>query len=538
MSKRLRAIIWAAVSTKPQADEDEKFSLPKQLEDGRAAAARHGWDVIDELIVPGHSRSYRSLDVLAADARAVGIDAFDRLIDHLHAGDFDVIICRDANRFARKASLLHYIVESIVEDCNAMIYSLHDNLLVTGQNVDMWVTMKGYATRSEIRWFVEATDAGTKRRVERGLPARKLPFSHRYIRDERLRPIGVEIIEDYRRLYDDVYDLIVNQRTPLQHIEVALTARGHMGADGRPFADNAIYTWLHLPIVWGHVTYGHTRRADGRPGNGRTYGAWLFDPALPLPEGVFARLNVLPAVYTGEQAAALKDELLRRKQMRGKRSPHRTSMYSGLFVCGKCGSTMAIRRATGRSTTSLHCPRASASKRKTTNYANDCDELHISAEYIKRYIDQLLRLLLSQADPVLPGISSDETANRLNLLQADIAALDQQIDALIMLQAAAVPAAQSAYQRRIDAAAEQADLLRAQLTTAERRQAAQQYQREQFAAALKTLSGIMAGFWTLPEPAINQHLHRLLGSRRFVVRDGRIAGIVDQPRRPRIRRKQ
>src|SRR6185369_5529300 len=119
--------------------------------------------------VPGHSRNYKSLDKLAADARADGIAAFDQLIEHLENCDFDVFVCRDANRFARRASLLHYIVESIIEDCGARIYSFNDGW-VDATNADIFAMVKGYSTSKEIKDIVEKARRGKDRLTERGLP--------------------------------------------------------------------------------------------------------------------------------------------------------------------------------------------------------------------------------------------------------------------------------------------------------------------------------------------------------------------------------
>ncbi len=52
----LRGVIWCAVSTKPQADEDEKDSLPQQEREGRTFCERENLEVVDVLVVPGHSR--------------------------------------------------------------------------------------------------------------------------------------------------------------------------------------------------------------------------------------------------------------------------------------------------------------------------------------------------------------------------------------------------------------------------------------------------------------------------------------------------
>jgi hypothetical protein len=55
----MRCLIWAAVSTTPQAS-DEKDSIHSQIESAREFVQRSdGWhEVHDPLIIPGHCRSY------------------------------------------------------------------------------------------------------------------------------------------------------------------------------------------------------------------------------------------------------------------------------------------------------------------------------------------------------------------------------------------------------------------------------------------------------------------------------------------------
>ena len=124
-----RLLIWAAVSTKVQA-EDEKQSISTQLADARTFAAANGLAVIGELVVPGHTRSVRTLSELQARSRAVGITAFDDLERLIRARAFDVFWCRGADRFARRQSLLHQIADMLIEDAGAAIYSQSDGLWV------------------------------------------------------------------------------------------------------------------------------------------------------------------------------------------------------------------------------------------------------------------------------------------------------------------------------------------------------------------------------------------------------------------------
>src|SRR4051812_40175169 len=110
MMTPIRAVIWCAVSTKVQAS-DELASLPDQEANQRALCVANGWQIVDVLRVPGHSRRYIDIHKLAAHARAEGVDAFDRILDLWEREAFDVLICRDGNRFARTQSLHAYFVE-------------------------------------------------------------------------------------------------------------------------------------------------------------------------------------------------------------------------------------------------------------------------------------------------------------------------------------------------------------------------------------------------------------------------------------------
>lgn len=64
----MRCLIWAAVSSKPQASE-EKDSIPSQVKAARELIQRNdGWHEVGEpLVIPGHSRSYIFLADAAAD---------------------------------------------------------------------------------------------------------------------------------------------------------------------------------------------------------------------------------------------------------------------------------------------------------------------------------------------------------------------------------------------------------------------------------------------------------------------------------------
>lgn len=64
----LRAILLAAVSTPEQATDD-KISIPHQISLAEAAAALHGWQIMEHLIIAGYSRYYFTVSAAAAAVR-------------------------------------------------------------------------------------------------------------------------------------------------------------------------------------------------------------------------------------------------------------------------------------------------------------------------------------------------------------------------------------------------------------------------------------------------------------------------------------
>lgn len=522
-----RAVIWAAVSTKPQADEDEKFSIPQQIENGKRFAESQGLAVVDVLVVPGHSRSYRSLDKLAEDARQQGIDAFDRLIAHLERCDFDAVIVRDANRFARKPSLLHFIAESIVEDCGASIYDMANGVWVNEQNVDMWATMQGWKTSAEVKWLREALKAGLNGRAERGLSTTRPPWSHVLVYDESgIRPkvTGLAIDESKRRLFNDLYTLVVEERCPFKTVEVELFTRfGHATKAGKPYPETSMYQFLTRPLTWGATGYRFSARFSR--GVDR---AWTYDPSVPPPDGVTLHWGALPAIYEGEQGERMRSELRRRALMSGNRRPTSTRMFSGLLVCDACGRTLSARTsrvldADGRRKAYAYGCNALGPIRDTPKCPQS--SAPASVGYLREYLDGFLRVLITTGDLASLTPAVRDVAAELATVQAELTTLEAALDGLIASQAAAHPATQGRYQARIDAMGEQLAALQRRASALEGMSRRQDRALAGSRAGVAKIEAVFDRFWELPEVEINQLLHLLMGESRFVVRDRQIVGV-------------
>jgi len=514
----LRAIIWAAVSTTAQADEDERYSLKAQEDDARALCAKEGWGIVDTLRVPGHSRDYKTLEKLAADARARGIDAFDKLIEHFEAADFDVFICRDANRFARSPSLLYQIIEYIIDDCQARIYSFSDGW-VDSSNADMFALIKAYSTRKEMRWIRDMGTRGKDKTAERGLIPHIVPMTHLAVRDPASgRQIAIETNEAKRRLWDDLADLIL-AGVGWSAIPRELAARGHVTDAGRQFAHSYIYKLVYSPVTW-----GHTARRWGYQSTGRYhFGSWVYDESEAPPDGVLVFRGTVPPLWTGELAERLKVELRRRRDMVGRRRPGTTYRFSGLILCAACHRAMSLRIAAGRRV-GLRC--STHTRRKFTGV--DCPNVKLLRDDdLRTFFDARMRAALDEGLPDIlaaqkPANSPNYTA-QLAAAEADRATLIKQVERLIGEQAAAPDELQPIYRDQLKA---HADRLNALTNEVRRLQARANEVATATAAQTRELSAVrdmtLDAFWKLPDREINQRLRALLGSWRFLAIDGEI----------------
>lgn len=521
----LRAIIWAAVSTTAQADEDEHYSLQAQEADGRALCEREGWQIVDVLRVPGHSRDYKTLEKLAADARGRGIDAFDKLIEHFEACDFDVFICRDANRFARSPSLIHQIIEYIIDDCSARIYSFNDGW-IDAHNSDIFAMVKAYTTRKEMRWIREMLTKGKDKLAERGLPAGQKPMmAHVVVRDPiNGRALRLELDDSKRKLWDDLAALILEGVGWVQ-IEAVLYQRfGHVNERGQPYAPGQLRHCVLTPQFW-----GHTARHWYTPARTRNDYEWLYDESARVPDGVLMFRNTCPPVYTGELAARVKAELKRRRDIYGRRRPNTTYRYSGLIRCAECGSTLAVRANRGKRYGVMCVPGSRPLTRRSA-----CSQRNfVRHDYLTAYFAAILERLLDGELPAIlaqpPEAASPSPAKALAAVEAERDHLHKQIERLIMEQASAPESIQAIYRQQLQALADRLTILDNEL-----HRLTHQAQAEETLAEVQTLTldeirtMTLDAFWALPEREINQRLRILLGKHRLVADHGQICGVISE----------
>lgn len=527
----LRCIIWCAVSSRAQ-NEPDKISLPQQESDSRALAEGNGWEIVDVLRVPGHSRRYIDFHKLASDAAKQDVDAFHRLERHWETKDFDVMIVRDGDRFARTQALHAYVVERTI-NINARIYSLQDGW-IDDTNYRMWIAMGGYKAAGDIDRLVKARDRAITARAKRGLPiTSRIPISHTVIRDQATgKAVCLEVNEEKRRLWTDLAEVVLDG-IAWYNVEDELYKRyGHVNDEGEKYYPGFMYRLLMKPLFWGHMARHH---ASANAKNGFKYGEWIYDDSAPIPEGATVFHNTHDPVWTGEIADSVKAEIRRRSQVvRGHSDPKNTHRFSGLGVCAVCGSFWATHVQKKKNYRGVLCP---AAKTKSKNLP-DCNNKRIlnerrmtelMTEYLQQMIERQSTDIFNEPDPI-----QEDTELRVQQLDGEIATLELEARSLIRQQAKAGAELQAIYQEelaqintRLKNMKVTRDTLQSKVTVKEATTDLQQ-------STLKEIAEMsLEAFWKQESRYINQVLHRLLGKKRFLLLDGEIIGVAEVNRRQR-----
>jgi DNA invertase Pin-like site-specific DNA recombinase len=515
----MRAVIWAAVSTKAQVGRQNgeefegKESLPTQEAQARELCASIGATVIAVLRVPGHSRRYYTIAECAKDMRDKGITAFDDLLELLDNRQMDVLVCRDGNRFARKQTLHAEVTERII-DAGARIYSLADGW-VDKHNYRMWIAMNGYKAASEVDENVKKRAIGMMGRFKRGLNAGRLPCSHRLEYNSEGEVVRIALNPATARLWDDVATLL------LEGVGWRLLGRelyerfGHAPptAKSKYYGKTTLRYILLNPYFWGHAATGYDRKI----------GLWAFDPDEPLPDGVEIRRNNHEPVYKGELAELVKAELRRRHELvKGRARPYSPQPLSGLLVCGDCGCRL------GRFNAPKQQPYWMCSTKNRPGALVACTErAYITERKAMEQVREIIQewQIKGNVDVLEAMVVGKEHGTTLANLKAEMERIRTEIEVLIGKQAAAPANVGNLYDIQIVKRSERLEALKQEIqklsSTAETPE-----QMERRRAAFVTIQQLGDDLWEQEPLFINQTLVNLLGSLRFVVYRRNIYGVT------------
>lgn len=516
-----RALLWIAVSSKQQAEED-KISLKFQEDQARQWCIDNGYTVVGVLSVPGHSRSESDILTLLDDYAAAGVYAYHNLRRAWQEKSFDVLVAYSLDRLARSGTMLSYVVENTVKS-GATLYLLEDGGMITEEDFRFKMAFGSISVVSSFEQFHKKAKVARRNRVSSGLPASGFTvWSHILERTPTGKSIRLTVDESKRRLFDDLATLIIEGVSWRQMEDELFTRFGH-GDNGKKFYFHFGYNLVHNPYFWGHSAIGFS---DVARNGGQSKCFWLYDAREEIPPHIQVFWNTHEAVYVGEQAAEVKAALLRRRSIsHGKASSATAAKFAGLVLCGHCGFLMT--RVSNQSGNAYY-------RCRSHMYAKDsaCTKArYIREEKIHDHINTMLSDLLASGNYHLVQPEVDYSA-RMQQLREEITTTETRITRLIQKQADAPVEATALYDDQIRQYSEQLRALKNAL--AETEAAAQSATDQNAMTAFDMLKeATLERFWTWDVTKINRLLHRLFGQWKVATLNKEVIGLAKQPKNGR-----
>lgn len=382
MSREFRCVVFAAVSSKPQA-ADEKDSIPTQIARARELIEHRGWEEVHEpLVVPGHTRSISWLH----EARDE-VPAIDGLVRLARRREIDLVICRGYDRLARRRALLAQLSEYLSQR-RVQIYALDkpvepvdpDRLGRRGsasQSAAIIEALSGVQDEEEVNRLTNRREFGMNAVMRRGvrkLPERMIPFGYtRVVEDDRGEEARVDVpqvVEGEKALVGQIEDLYLSGYS-YRRVAALLNAEGIPSPRGSKWQTNTVRNILRNEFYCGLVVWGYRRRER------------VYDPEegdfvkrnvrAPIVEELYELTGYLPTAFdlmdypeecerdgvvvcegehepirSRERQRELYDEMGRRRGMGGRAAAagERCHLFGGIATCDCCGYAMTARPQT------------------------------------------------------------------------------------------------------------------------------------------------------------------------------------------------
>ena len=387
--QNLRAALWAAVSKDEQAQD--KASIPSQLEITRLAAERMGAMVTGTYIADGFSRSsYYNLDDAMED-----IPPLKLLIANIHS--YDIVICKNYDRLGSLGMLIYYFFNQYRKQLYSVQQAtqIHDPETYNPASDIAVPSMIISASQNQVYRIAKISDAftvGTKKRVQDGYYARRLPYGYTTAdgKNATIVPLVAGLLVKF-----PVWFLAGKS---IHQIAKLANETGVTGRTGAAWVASPIINILQNPFYAGKVTYER--------GSNKT--------------GIYKLHKNIEYVDGKHEPLWSWDVYLRIMAEFEKRSEHHATKrdynFSGCLTCGACGKRL----------------RVAYDKYKDTRHYWMCPHhVYIRDKQLEKLVaDQLIALY--SIDAPLPSSALDVaqvTDRELQALRRRMAKLDEENEA-------------------------------------------------------------------------------------------------------------
>jgi hypothetical protein len=332
----MRYAIWAAVSSKAQA-EDDKVSIPDQISTCRMDGQERNWTEFAVYAVLGESRT-RWINLRDAEDEITNPDGshpLREMLDAAQQGKFDVLICYHYNRYRDLISPIEKTLQAYRVQMTSHVQwtepqqpDRYDPLN------DISRTIRRAAKNSsedEVEEFRRRYKKYMPLRISRkGLPKGRISYGYRKPEGREFDANAIPVKDPVKsQVVIKIKDMYIAGQSRWQ-IADHLTSLGIPTPSGkRRWTQIMVGKILRNRFYCGEVHFGETRRAlDPRKRKGVSF---VKNP----PSHVIRNKGAHIPLWDMDVQAEL-DEVLKRRSLKNQgRTTHR---LSGLLYCGICGA--------------------------------------------------------------------------------------------------------------------------------------------------------------------------------------------------------
>ena len=400
-----KAILYARVSTEEQAKTG--YSIPEQLRELRAYAAREGYRVLEEAVDDGHS---------GADPHRPGLR---RVMQLAEAGAVDVVLAKKRNRLFR-SRLYRLLWDQDLGELGVKLIALDD----TGNRFGD--AMQDEFAEWEREEIAKRTQDGLLEKCRNGLviKRKRAAYGYRPSADGNALEVSEPEMEVVRRIFRSVAEGVSVRSVRLSLERDGIPAPSGIGRWNHTTIRNMLESELYAPHAHEEVAELVEPAVAARLDREAAYGLWAWNTRkstrrkawdeaagefkirysyAPRPREEWLFVPVPDAGIPEEVVARARQSLKDNARKPSKADKRFWELSGGILRCGECGHT--LRSHTTRTTSGKKLHYYACRSRYNTGPARDCSNTkHLRAERIEEQVWEFVRGLLRDPERIRAGL--------------------------------------------------------------------------------------------------------------------------------------
>ncbi len=399
-----RAVLYARVSTEEQM---KGYSIPDQLRELRAYAAREGYVVVEEAVDDGHS---------GADPHRPGLR---RVMELAESGTIDVVLAKKRNRLFR-SRLYRLLWDQDLGELGVKLIALDD----TGNRFGD--AMQDEFAEWEREEIARRTQDGLLEKCRSGLiiKRKKAAYGFRDSEDGNALEVSEPEMEVVRRIFRSVAGGVSVRSVRISLERDGIPAPSGIGRWNHTTIRNIIGSELYAPHTYEEVAMLVEPEVAARLDKGAVYGLWTWNTRqttrrkvwdetagefkvryknTPRPRKEWLFVPVPDASVSREVVEAARQSLKDNARKPSKAAKRFWELSGGILRCDECGHTLRPNSAHKKSSGRFHY--YSSRSRYNTGPSPDCsNRKFLRAEPIEEQVWRFVRGLLRDPERIRAGI--------------------------------------------------------------------------------------------------------------------------------------